>query len=481
MSYKRKRRLLVHLFFSYTGLILLTLIILAFSFHLTIGKRVHRITRDLYSKQIQRVADEVSSMLQAHSSPVELGRMLQKLGPENQGWFNFYDPQGLLRAASDSHLARSVRIDKRKLEWISQRPLTNMYQAMVVPVRDRNEVLQGYLFYRPRVLHYRVLDIHFIILLLVLGIGVVFLIYRISHRLTRPLYHLADSVDRISRGELDHPVADSSIYEFSMLAREFSIMTRRISELLAGQREFLASISHELRSPLTRMKLLVRLLDEKTEDQTVKSRMRAISEEIEIMDRLIGELIELSRLDLGQEILHLEPTDAVEFVQQAIDTYSRNTQAQTSGTNCLITFTPERHGPLVALDRERIKRVCLNLIENGCRYSSEPARLDISVDCTIRQLSIKVRDYGPGLGPDEREKIFLPFYRSSDEHKATEGKTENHGLGIGLFIARKIVEKHGGSLNAIAPETGSGLVMEICLPIREGNWERNWDSQKSSF
>jgi signal transduction histidine kinase len=278
------------------------------------------------------------------------------------------------------------------------------------------------------------------------GLGVVALLaaaialgaYPLVRRMTRRLERLETQVEDFGKGELGARVEVEGADEVAKLARSFNRAAERIEALVKAQRSTLASASHELRSPLARMRVAVELLAEEGRPELRERVSRDIAE----LDDLIGELLLASRLDTKERPLDREEVDLLALVAE---------EGARSGAN--VTGTPM----CIQADRRMLRRMLRNLLENARRYGGE-SPIDVSVvERQDASLCIAVEDRGPGVPESERERIFEPFYRPPGARESAEG-----GVGLGLALVRQIAERHGGSARCLARE-GGGTRFEVEL------------------
>ena len=282
------------------------------------------------------------------------------------------------------------------------------------------------------------------IILLVLFIAVAAGAYPVVRRLTRRLEALKLGVEQFGAGELSHRVAVSGNDEVAAVASSFNVAAGRVEALLQSHRSLLANASHELRSPLARMKMAVSMLDEATPAQRDKLKIE-IDKNVAELDGLVEEVLLASRLDASHDPLHRDRVDLVGVAAEEAARVGAGVDAPSK--------------VVVGGDERLLRRALRNLIENAHRYGGS----DIEVGLALRQsgparraVVISVNDRGPGVPDAMRERIFEPFFRMPG-HAEQAG-----GVGLGLALVKQIAERHGGTVRCESREGGgSRFVIEL--------------------
>jgi signal transduction histidine kinase len=245
----------------------------------------------------------------------------------------------------------------------------------------------------------------------------------------------------MAEGDLGHRLPEQGPKELQDAARGFNRLAERIDGMLRREKELMAAISHELRTPLTRMRLELELL---RDSGASESRIAAMEGDLIELDELVGELAELSRLELGAARLTLEPIGARALIEEAARRVPlAEHRLEVSGD-----------GFMLQGDRRLLLRALENLLRNVGRYT--PPGTVAKIVAQGRELIVE--DEGPGVSADALARLAEPFFRvESSRSKATGG------LGLGLFIARRVAEVHGGQLIAEA-RPGGGLRVRLRLP-----------------
>jgi two-component system osmolarity sensor histidine kinase EnvZ len=257
----------------------------------------------------------------------------------------------------------------------------------------------------------------------------------VARGLTRPLARLAEATARVGRAGDVEPVAEDGPRELALLAREFNRMGAQVRELLNNRTTLLAGVSHDLRSPIARLRVALELLRTRP-DPALTQRME---QDLETMNALIGTFLEFSR-GVGAE-----PTAVVD-ARRLLDELADSVRAPDVTVRVTGPSTCKMAAPRLAL-----QRVVSNLLDNAVRYGAG-APVDLVLSAQREAVVIEVGDRGPGIPEDERERVFLPFLRLEGSRNTVTG-----GSGLGLAIARQIAQAHGWQLGLDARVAGGTL------------------------
>ena len=284
---------------------------------------------------------------------------------------------------------------------------------------------------------------------LVLIITIVILAILGLRRISVPLDDLLEAAGRVAEGDYSTRVPEKGLREVRSLARAFNNMASRLHQADEQRRNLLADTTHELLTPLTVIQgNLEGMLDGVyPADET---NLREMLDETNILSHLMEDLRTLALAESGALQIKREPTDLLPFLREVISAF----QAQAASAGVTITVDAASTLPLIEIDPSRMRQVLANLLTNDLRYS--PAGGTIRLTCEIdgNDCLIAVQDDGPGIPADDLQHVFERFYKSTD----------SGGMGLGLAIAKHLVEAHGGSLTAEnAP--GRGTIFRILLPI----------------
>lgn len=284
-----------------------------------------------------------------------------------------------------------------------------------------------------------------IVVLVLLAVGAVLTLSYLTVRwLLLPLGWLTAGMQKMGRGDLDATVPIRKHDELGELAATFNDMSEKIREQVRSRQQLLLDVSHELRSPLTRLKVATEFIN----DVKVKERISGDLDEMEAMTR---EILESERLDSEQGGLNREAIDLKGLVDELVSTYSG------SKPGVDVVFGE----PAVAVvDPERVRALLRNLIDNALKYSGEQQRpVEVRLDCRPDYVQIVIEDFGEGIPNEDLPLIFEPFYRvDKSRHRATGG------FGLGLSLCQKIMVAHGGSLE-VESRVGQGTKFIASFPL----------------
>jgi len=284
----------------------------------------------------------------------------------------------------------------------------------------------------------------------------------LARSIARPLADLTQAAKRLGGGDLTVRVRSTRRDEFGELAEAFDDMAERLTRVLRSQQELLANVSHELRTPLARIRVALDLAAEGDADMA-REALGEIAEDLGELERLVADVLQTARLDLaaGRAVADLpvrrsEDVDVAALLDATVQRFRASHPKRQLGVLC------NRELPRIQGDPALLRRALDNLLENARAYSDEGAPIDLVACVEDHALSLVVTDRGIGIAPEELPNIATPFYRTDPSRARRTG-----GLGLGLSLARRIVESHRGTLD-IESELGRGTSVRIKLPLPEG-------------
>lgn len=272
----------------------------------------------------------------------------------------------------------------------------------------------------------------------------------LARMLTRQLRPLRLAAQRMAEGDLSGRVTLSGRDEISALGSDFNLMAERLNDLLQSQRQLVRDVSHELRSPLARLRVALELA-ERAEDR--KKALSRIEQEADELERLITELLSLARLESGQSGLERQTLQFDELVAKVVT--DADFEAQARGRAVKLQ---QREAAQVAGDPVLLRSAVENVVRNAIRHTPEGTPVEVSLTQREAAIEVRVRDHGPGVPEDLLDTIFDPFTRTGEARERGSG-----GFGLGLAIARRAMQAHGGDA-AAANNPDGGLEVVLSLP-----------------
>ncbi len=284
----------------------------------------------------------------------------------------------------------------------------------------------------------------------------------LARSITRPLLSLTRATRALARGDYSQRVQVRGDDEVAQLGHSFNQMAREIEQIRRRERDVLANISHDLKTPLTSIQGFAgALIDGTCPPEEYPTAARIIYDESERMNHLVGDVLQLSRLEAGELILSLGPVDLHELLTQSARRFAGT--AEQAGV--LLRVETPADGPLRILgDRGRLEQVLGNLLDNALRYTPSGGRIDL-VGGPIEEegrpmVRLLVRDTGRGIPADDLPRIFERFYQADKSRVAGRGG----GSGLGLAIVRELIARQNGTIRAESIQ-GAGTAITILLPV----------------
>lgn len=288
-------------------------------------------------------------------------------------------------------------------------------------------------------------------LLFLTGLGALFFI-PVSRHITRPLHQLSEAADKLGQGDFSRRVKEKGNDEVAVLAKKFNRMADRLQKMIMSGKELTAHLSHELRSPLARMRISLQILMEGnagTGGREAKMLAR-LADEIENMDKLIGHILDLSKLDMRESAPMSDRVDLRALVLAALEKVSPILEARNLALEKKLGSVSEyrcnNQDMIILLD---------NILSNAAKYAEPGGLVSVELEKSGRAVSLRVANTNPPLSEKDLRDMFVPFHRLNRE-KGT-------GTGLGLAVAQRIARIHGGEIRA---HYRTGLVvMDIELPV----------------
>jgi signal transduction histidine kinase len=265
-----------------------------------------------------------------------------------------------------------------------------------------------------------------------------------------PIRRIAGTIAWFGQGDLSARVLTRREDEIGQLGRSFNQMAERLERLIVSERRLLSDISHELRSPLARLKFAVKLA--RTSSDT-KAALDRVERDVDRITSLVSDIVEITFVEDDPALRGAETMRLAEI----LDAVMQDCSVEAELRGCSLEMTGSSEGEVMG-NRELLRRAIENVVRNGIRYSPEKSVVAISVAESGLDATIAVRDHGPGVPADTLTRIFDPFYRVEEARNRNGG-----GSGLGLSIAKRAVELHHGSI--VARNASPGLRVEIIIPL----------------
>lgn len=276
----------------------------------------------------------------------------------------------------------------------------------------------------------------------------------LARLLTRRIGALRRAAAALAGGDLSARVQPRGRDEVAALAEEFNVMAERLQRLLASQRQLISDVSHELRSPLARLRVALELAERNRDERS----LARIGKEADELERLVSDLLSLARLESGRQSLEKKPVNLAALLQEIA--HDADFEAKAIGRRVRLEAAVE---PLVPGDRVLLRAAVENVIRNGIRHTPEGTFVQVRLERQGDVARISVRDAGPGVPEEARTRLFEPFARIEEARDRNSG-----GYGLGLAITARALKAHGGHVFAANhAEGGLEVVMEIPLQARE--------------
>jgi two-component system, OmpR family, sensor kinase len=279
------------------------------------------------------------------------------------------------------------------------------------------------------------------------------LAWYLSRRISEPVLALSRAADEIAEGNYDTAVVPTvpGTGEIAHLAERFRQMAAKLAQAQTLERNFLMSVSHELRTPLTAIRGHVAALQEGvvTDPDLAAESLAVVAAEADRLARLVGDVLDLAKLDAHRFTVLSEEVDMSRLVDAAYAAFSEEARRRDIDYRL-----DESARPVIVSDGDRVLQIISNLLANAFRWTPDGGRIDVGLAAANGAVTVDVQDTGPGIAADERERIFRPFF----SHDAG-------GTGLGLPIARELALALGGTIE-LDTQPGSGSRFRLVLPAR---------------
>ena len=270
-------------------------------------------------------------------------------------------------------------------------------------------------------------------------------------QITRPLVDLTHASRQIARGDLSVRVAVKSSDEVGELTDTFNQMAASLEEQETLRRNLMADIAHELRTPLTGIQGAVEAMQDGVFPADAEN-LEALHAQVLLLNRLVDDLRTLANAEAGQLALEKAPVDLAELCRRQVS----GLQFQAAERTISLTDYRPARATVVDADSQRLNQVLLNLLDNALRHTPNGGAVAVTVHGSAAELFVTVTDSGPGIPAEELPHVFDRFYRGDRSRSRVTG-----GTGLGIAIARQLVEAHGGRIWVDSPPPGATTVPNL--------------------
>lgn len=464
-----KGRLFTKLMFTYIAVIVAVLTVLGFLLPFLLNNYF------LFNKKTElivkgnNIVSLIRPLLVEKQDPAILVNLLNSADRNMGAEVWIIDRNGAVISASADHLKHEGdKLEPKEIQDLRQGKVTiregasHFYNEpvlwVILPVQEKGQVIGGVTLFSPVMgitLTMTKVKNLFIYSAVVSIIFATVIAYFFSRSVSQPLQEMNQVARRVAEGKFDGRVDFQSNDEIGELGQSFNFMAGEIERHEKMRREFVANVSHELRSPLTSIQGFIEaLMDGK--DKTPEARQRyldIVHRETLRLTGLVNELLDLSRVEAGIVRMKMDELDLVGVIDRVLEKYRPALEVR--GLKVIRKLPPAI--PEVKGDGDRIQQVMNNLLDNAIRYSEKDGEIVIAVEKTADSVKISVQDHGKGIPADELPYVWDRFY------KVDKARSRNvEGTGLGLAIARQIVEQHGGKVEATSvPRHGSTFSFSI--------------------
>lgn len=466
-----KRSLVIKLTVCYAGIIVLLLV-----FSQTVGENIVR--RIKTEQAISSLNKEASMIIKEYLNNADtsddttqtLERHISSLSSLTESSIWLVDTEGVIRYDShstdsaagtnisdfDAYFLQGQSYTDKTLEGLLDTPST----AVVVPVSSQMETLGYIVVFTPTSkLQESIDEIMYIIAICIIIFSILFLFAAVylAFLTIRPAAKISHAAKEFASGNHEYSLKLPAGSEYQDLAAAITLMMEELKQSEEYQRKFIANISHDFRSPLTSIKGYAQAIKDGTiPTELLEKYMDIILFEAERLTKLTTNLLDLSQLDTGNLLLDYSDFDINAAIKQIAASFEQ--KCAKKKLNFSLSFEAEQ--TVVHADSTRIQQVLYNLIDNAIKFSNSDSTIDIITEENSGKLFISIRDHGKGIDKSEQKRIWDRFYKSD----SSRGK-DKKGTGLGLPIAREIINAHGESIDVIStPGVGSEFIFTLTIP-----------------
>ncbi len=413
------------------------------------------------------LSESIADVLEA-KEPQRLQLIVQRYGAADNITLRVFDAQGALLATSDPQTDQQVTnwlpipgvaeaLHGHSAQGMAKGVLSTNDRLYIAKPMTRNGQLLGLLRLSITLDQFQ-RQFARVIWTILAALGLTILLCalvsdRLARSLSKPIEVMRNFAMRVGGGQFDDRLTIRQSTELDQLATELNRMSERLQSLDEERRAFLANVSHELRTPVSNVQVTIEALERGAVDELeLRERFfQTIKEETKRLSGLIHDLLDLGRLEAGVAPLEIQAIALRSVISRAIRAMEVRMQAKN------VTVDVEMADLQIMGDSERLLQALLNLLDNAIKYSQPKAHIFIAAYRHKQQALISIRDQGSGMPETDLPRIFEQFYTTSRSRKQS-------GVGLGLAIARRIIEAHGGSIT-VSSKPGQGAVFTLSLPL----------------
>jgi signal transduction histidine kinase len=289
------------------------------------------------------------------------------------------------------------------------------------------------------------------------------LAFALSRWVADPLQQVIVAAKKYPQGSDDiNPIAPQGPREVQGLTRAFNSMVARVHASQKSQRDFVANVSHELKTPLTSIQGFSQAILDDTANtpEARKQAAQIIYDEAGRMHRMALDLLELARLEAGTADLEMSNVDVKALLQSVVEKFTP--QAQKAGVHIQVDVSNDF--PMVIGDGDRLAQVFVNLVDNALKFTPSNGKIALSAKKAGAEMELSITDTGSGIPNEALPRLFDRFYQADPSRAGGETAAGRRGAGLGLAIVKEIVEVHGGKIG-VRSQVGRGTTFTIHLPL----------------
>ena len=307
----------------------------------------------------------------------------------------------------------------------------------------------------------RISEIAFVMLLAGLAVG-----WKLAETFSRPIAQLEGAAGAIGSGRLETRIPVTRKDELGRLALRFNAMAGQLQELDRMKRDFVAAVTHELKSPLAAIESYLALMLYEARRaggaHPFEKDLKSIRAQTARLSRFIGDLLDIAKIERAEFALQRAPVALPAVVDEVVHSFAP--MAEEAGIR-LSTPAPAAAVPVVSADPDRVRQVLFNLVSNALKFTPRGGTVEIRLEPSAAEVACTVTDSGPGIPAELRERLFRRFVQGPNARAAARGPK---GTGLGLAISKEIVEAHGGRIGLADERAGSGASFRFTLPCGKG-------------